>query len=69
MNKHCTLQMIAMIYIQQQYVCRAAPASTTHCSSAGLMLVHSLQFWPNIKTALVRRVVLAGETIGFQSAT
>ena len=36
------------------------PENTTPWTNAGLMLVHRLRGWTNIKPALVRGVVLGG---------
>ena len=35
------------------------PANTSCCTNAGLMLGHRLRRWPNIKSALVQRLLFA----------
>ena len=40
------------------------PANTIHRASVGLMLVHRLRLWPNIKPTLSQYLVLAGYCLG-----
>ena len=41
------------------YYLRTQPARTRHLTNVSLMLVHRLRRWPNIKPALVKRLVFA----------
>ena len=39
-----------------------SPVNTTRWHNTGLMLVHRLRWWPNIKPALVQRLVSVGKS-------
>ena len=41
-------------------ICKPIPANTTHWNNNVLMLAQRLRRWPNIKTSLFQRFVLAG---------
>ena len=57
------LQYLIRLFLYTWYVIRKLdgyPANTTRWNNDGLMLDHRLRRWPNLKTFLFQRVVIAG---------